>query len=976
MKVIKRESLYIPIKDVTREQRERIIEKLTFHFVAKESICEECEFVAERYSDVCERCANYKGGYVLAKNAIVGENKYLKMPVGSGFRVLREMHLTDYTLVDKSPDRPIKPFRFTGTLKEGQNECVESMMRMKRGVLKAPPRSGKCVDGSTMISTSKGLIRIDSLFEGVSLPTDGDYTMSAPKGLTVHTADGFRRVSKLYSKVVDETVKITTSTGKSLVGTPNHPVRVARATGLEWVPMAELKNGDFVVSNRADGWGGNGNALLKDPHSVDARIKPGTINLVIGQVPKTMTVHLARVLGFLTADGRCGNHPSLSFCNSHQYKLDAFKESWEHCFPDYPLRESVDPDRTTSLWVSCAYVRFFLEARCGWALKNAGEKQIPSVLLGLDKKFILAYIGAYLSCDSEQSKTVVNIGSASFKLMRQLSTVLSTFGIRNHVATEPIPIELDHVTKGKRTGMYGNIKIKRNYFDTLVDLMGSSFIRPIEERDPRLLLQGDVIPNLRSILKDTEEHYQVREGQKYYYESRGKRFPYERLVLDSRGRGRSPNLNRLVAIKEVGSELNVVANTPPLEFLNKKTAGIVHELMDESIGFEEVVKTSVRKKPTRVYDLVVPSNTQFFGNGLLCHNTVMLTVLASQIGQKTLILASQHDWLLGFKETFVGSNTQDALTNLNPKRIKLCKTLEDFKTHDICLATVQTFYSPGGEKLLAKIRSMFGLILIDEVQSAAADKYVHIVAQLNATYAIGCSGTPQRKDMKEVLVDNVLGPVFHEMKTERVRPTIRLTRTGYSKHYKGQVLWTRIVSAMENDKTRHRTIAKQVLADVKDGHMILLPCAQIKPMRSLITLINKLAGKTLAYEFSGAKKAEREELVQRARDYKVKVLVGTQKVISVGVNIPRASALYETVLSSNMPNAQQRMARVLTPMEGKPPPIVRYFLDDFTIRKNCMRAEYFGVMKPIFKPIISERDNAMLMEYFKNTKSMERKFDL
>jgi hypothetical protein len=230
---------------------------------------------------------------------------------------------------------------------------------------------------------------------------------------------------------------------------------------------------------------------------------------------------------------------------------------------------------------------------------------------------------------------------------------------------------------------------------------------------------------------------------------------------------------------------------------------------------------------------------------------------------------------------------------------------------------------------------------------------------------------------KEVLVDNVLGPVFHEMRTERVRPTIRLTRTGYTKSYKGQVLWTRIVSAMENDKTRHRTIAKQVLADVKDGHMILLPCAQIKPMRSLITLINKLAGKTLAYEFSGAKKAEREELVQKARDYKVKVLVGTQKVISVGVNIPRASALYETVLSANLPNCTQRLARVLTPMEGKPAPIVRYFLDEFAIRKNCLRQEFWQVMMPVFKPIIDDKTMSMMKAYLSSGNNQDhRKFDL
>lgn len=421
--------------------------------------------------------------------------------------------------------------------------------------------------------------------------------------------------------------------------------------------------------------------------------------------------------------------------------------------------------------------------------------------------------------------------------------------------------------------------------------------------------------------------------------------------------GSSPEIIRL--IEDRGIEVEVRDMSPstkvrPFKFKGKYRPGQV-----EAIKAMLKFKRGILKAPPR-------SGKTVMGSSLVCH-----------LSRKTLILASQRDWLMGFKETFVGSDTQPALTDLDPKRIKLCKTLEDFKTHDVCLATVQTFYSPGGEKLLKAIRDWFDVILVDEVHTSAADKYAQIMAKLNGRYVIGFSGTPDRKDTKEVLVENIIGPIIHEMKTERMQPHIRLTRTGYSKTTKGQVPWAYLVRGMENDKKRIDCIAKQAIRDIAEGHMVLIPTAQVKPIKKIVQRINELAGKTLAYEFTGGlKKPLRDQYIQDARDYKIKCLVGTQKILSVGINIPRASCLYETVLSSNLPNAQQRMARVLTPMQGKPTPIIRFFLDDFGVRKNCMRNEYYRVLVPIFKPVISPKDKEMLESYFRSKESNAQRFDL
>jgi Type III restriction enzyme, res subunit len=94
--------------------------------------------------------------------------------------------------------------------------------------------------------------------------------------------------------------------------------------------------------------------------------------------------------------------------------------------------------------------------------------------------------------------------------------------------------------------------------------------------------------------------------------------------------------------------------------------------------------------------------------------TVMGALAICTVGRKTLILASQREWLLNFQETFIGSETQEKFTNCKKRQIKICKTLKDFEETDICLSSFAKFMSPKGKKLLAKIKNLFGVVCVDE----------------------------------------------------------------------------------------------------------------------------------------------------------------------------------------------------------------------------------------------------------------------
>lgn len=349
--------------------------------------------------------------------------------------------------------------------------------------------------------------------------------------------------------------------------------------------------------------------------------------------------------------------------------------------------------------------------------------------------------------------------------------------------------------------------------------------------------------------------------------------------------------------------------------------------------------------------------------------TVCGTAFICEVGEKAIILASQKEWLDGFHESFVGSETQAPLTDCLPSQIGYCKKPSDFDKYDVCLVTPQTFLRH--PEWLDIIYEKASVVIVDEVRLSAAPKYAKVVASLNTRHYIGLDGTPSRsKDGRYVLVENLIGPIIARPTVKSLSPKIKLVRTNFKRNYKMGVPFNKMIDDLEHDEERLKLIAKWAIKDANHNHMVLIPMARVDAIRKLVNEINHQAGEIIAKPFTGdLPKKVRKDTLQEARMYKVKILVGTTKLLSVGTNIPRASCLYDVTLSSNVENCEQRNRRTLTPYKDKPDPILRIFMDDMSVRKRCLSNEYWQVIKPLIKPIISEENEAILKEYLADKKS-------
>jgi len=177
----------------------------------------------------------------------------------------------------------------------------------------------------------------------------------------------------------------------------------------------------------------------------------------------------------------------------------------------------------------------------------------------------------------------------------------------------------------------------------------------------------------KKVVYKEREYFSIPRGQKSYLNRLLEKFPHEEIRI------KSTHLERPM--------------TRPISLLEETP---LRDWQIEAIGVAYKKRRGIIKAPPR-------SGKTVFGAGLVC-----------KIGQKTLILAHQREWLVQFRETFVGSRTQDKFTDAEESQVGFARNLADFKKYDICLCTFSQFFSDKGKATLAKIRSMFAVVLVDE----------------------------------------------------------------------------------------------------------------------------------------------------------------------------------------------------------------------------------------------------------------------
>lgn len=343
--------------------------------------------------------------------------------------------------------------------------------------------------------------------------------------------------------------------------------------------------------------------------------------------------------------------------------------------------------------------------------------------------------------------------------------------------------------------------------------------------------------------------------------------------------------------------------------------------------------------------------------------TPTMLMISVQLGKRTLMLASQKEFLdqfLDHVEKF--TNLPELQEQTGKKLYGYIKKEEDLKDLQIAVSPYQKFMSEKGQKLWKKVCKHFGILWIDEGHKGNAPEFAKVINSSRARYRGAVTATDKRKDGRQYLMEQIVGPVVSEIKVPQMTAKIIIHIMDFVKtraKYTGKGGWSYCMRFLSKHEKRNEFMFEMIGKDLEAGHNIVLPLYTKEHIAYVTRIINDRFGKGTAESFTGDRKCDRDGILDRARAGKTRVVVGVRSLLQLGLNVPAWTCLYYFMPMNNEPNWFQESSRILTPEDGKRTPVIRMFVDpNIKLVVGCWAQTYKQTLKFKHKPTAKAEERA------------------
>jgi len=455
--------------------------------------------------------------------------------------------------------------------------------------------------------------------------------------------------------------------------------------------------------------------------------------------------------------------------------------------------------------------------------------------------------------------------------------------------------------------------------------------------------------------------------------------------------GDFPALKKVLDKKNINFKLIDKRPDVPFKFPIKFTGKLFGEGHVDENGIPRVNQKQLVKKYLKIKNGIIRAKPR-------SGKTIMSAYICCKIGQKTVILANRKELIKQFYNTFMGTKTRPAMSNIPELQKKTGKEiirvaqkpsdLTNLKDVDILLINYQKLVRK--PKRMAKIvNGKFGHLIVDEAHGSAADGYLKVISNCSVKYRLALTATPRRKDNRHTLVYRIMGPVAVSSAFSSLVPKVvwfksKVTPPRAYKIYHHAMNW------ISSNLHLQKEIIKQAFTDLRAGHeVIIIPLDRKKHIDMLVRMINKQAGynnenknenwpKNLAIKYYDG--VNRDKVLTKVDKAGPTILVAMRSMIKEGIDFIRPSMLYayipmsaSTDKKTGAPMFEQLSNRICTPSK-KPEPIVRVWCHNIGMMQGAVRGLGWQELAPNkYNPRTRQGKYILDQEFFDTLKDMNTK---
>ena len=236
----------------------------------------------------------------------------------------------------------------------------------------------------------------------------------------------------------------------------------------------------------------------------------------------------------------------------------------------------------------------------------------------------------------------------------------------------------------------------------------------------------------------------------------------------------------------------------------------------------------------------------------------------------------------------------------------------------ITVALVQSLY-----KCTDEVFTHIGHLVVDENHKIPSRTFTEAVTAFDSKYMLGLSATPWRRDKLSKLIYWHIGDIVHGVdKSELIengdilQADVVIRETNFATCLDPSNEYSQMLSELTQDIERNRLIASDIAGEAKNGVCLALSDrkAHCEALQHVLANDYHVSSALLT---GAVPTKQRQDIVDRLNQGKIKVLIATGQLIGEGFDLPEMQTLFLTTPISFDGRVLQYLGRILRPAPKK-----------------------------------------------------------